>query len=88
MIVTIPAGQSEACATFNILDDGLFEGLESFGVVLTSSDLAVDPQFSSAVVNINDDGKNLSNLNNSIHGQSYYSVDVYYCRAQWYGRFN
>ena len=57
MIVTIAVGQSEACATFNIIDDGLFEGSESFGVALSSSDLIVDPQFSTAVVNINDNGK-------------------------------
>ena len=55
--MTIGVGESEACASFSILDDGLFEGLESFSVALTSSDLIVDPTSSSAVVNINDDGK-------------------------------
>ena len=57
MTVTITVGQSEACATISIIDDGLFEGSESFGVALSSSDLTVDPQFSTAVVNINDNGK-------------------------------
>ena len=56
-VVTIVAGLSEACATFGILDDGIFEGSESFGVALTSSDLSVDPQSSSAVVIIEDNGK-------------------------------
>ena len=55
--MTIGVGESEACASFNIIDDGLFEGLESFSVALTSSDLIVDPTSSSAVVNIDDDGE-------------------------------
>ena len=59
-IVSIGIGESEACASFSIIDDGLFEGSESFNVALTSSDLTVDPQFSSAVVNINDNGEKLA----------------------------
>jgi hypothetical protein len=60
--VSIGVGESEACSTFSIIDDGLFEGSESFSVALTSSDLMVDPLASSAVVNIMEDGKN-TNLN-------------------------
>ena len=57
VVVSIPVGESEACATFNIIDDGIFEGPESFGVALTSSDLTVNPQSSSAEVIISDNGR-------------------------------
>ena len=57
--VSIGAGESEACATFEIIDDAVFEFSETFNVALTSTDLMVDPQSSSAVVSIIDDGEKL-----------------------------
>lgn len=57
--ITIAVGESEACTTFNIIDDGLVEGSESFQAALTISDLALDPQSSSATVTIADNGKHV-----------------------------
>lgn len=55
--LTIAVGESEACATYAIINDDISEGDESFSVALSSSDLAVDPLANSAVVTIIDDGK-------------------------------
>ena len=56
MTVTIDVNENEACATYGIINDGNFEGPETFNVALESSDLPVDPLFSNSVVTITDDG--------------------------------
>ena len=55
--VTIAIGENEACALYGINDDAIFEGSETFQVSLSNSDLPLDPQSSTAVVTIIDDGE-------------------------------
>ena len=66
--ISIEIGESEACATFEIIDDVEFESSETFNVALASTDLMVDPQSSSTVVTIIDNGEKPISIA-CMHGQ-------------------
>ena len=60
--ILIEIGENEACATFEIIDDDEFESSETFSVALSSTNLMVDPQSSSTVVTIIDNGEKPSSI--------------------------